>query len=82
VTCVFFAKLAVQVPGQVIPAGLLLTVPEFVAGAATVNWYCDDPPPPELLPDPQPARSRLTAIDEMRHNFFIVNMARQLPRAK
>jgi hypothetical protein len=27
VTCVLFAKLALQVPGQVIPPGLLVTVP-------------------------------------------------------
>jgi phage tail protein X len=37
VTCVFCAKLALHVEGQLIPAGLLVTVPAPTAGAVTVN---------------------------------------------
>ena len=37
VTCVFCGKLAVQVVGQLIPAGLLVIVPVPVAGAVTVK---------------------------------------------
>ena len=37
-TFAFWAKLATQVPGQLIPAGLLVIVPAPAAGAATVNW--------------------------------------------
>ena len=32
------AKPAVQVVGQLMPAGLLVTVPEFCVGMLTVNW--------------------------------------------
>jgi hypothetical protein len=38
VTFVFLAKLAVHVVGQLIPDGLLVTVPELAAGGVTVNW--------------------------------------------
>ena len=37
VTCVPWAKLAVHVVGQLIPAGLLVTVPAPAAGPVTVN---------------------------------------------
>ena len=52
-------KLAVQVPGQLIPAGLLVMVPDPAAGAATVKAYvvgggCV----PMLEPPPQLARKR------------------------
>ncbi len=35
---VFGAKLALQVVGQLIPAGALVTVPESGVGILTVNW--------------------------------------------
>jgi hypothetical protein len=38
VTFVFLAKLAVHVVGQLIPAGVLVTVPEPAVGGVTVNW--------------------------------------------
>jgi len=38
VTFAFLAKLAVHVVGQLIPAGVLVTVPEPAAGGVTVNW--------------------------------------------
>jgi hypothetical protein len=37
VICVFWLKLALHVVGQLIPAGLLVTVPVPMAGAVTVN---------------------------------------------
>jgi hypothetical protein len=37
VSCVFGAKLAVQVVGQLIPAGLLVMVPAPAAGAVTLT---------------------------------------------
>jgi hypothetical protein len=39
VTCVPWAKLALQLPGQVIPLGLLVIVPAPDAGAVTVSVY-------------------------------------------
>ncbi|HVN22163.1 MAG TPA: hypothetical protein VMU05_25475 [Dongiaceae bacterium] len=40
VTCVFAVKVAEQVVGQSIPAGVLVTVPAFAVGILTVsvNW--------------------------------------------
>ena len=67
VTWVFAGKLAVQAVGQLIPAGLLVTVPAPVAGVATVNWYDIGPvfePVPE--PPPQPARSRVGNKDNQK----------------
>lgn len=37
VTCVPAEKLALHVPGQLIPAGLLMTVPEAFPGSVTDN---------------------------------------------
>jgi len=44
-------KLAVQLPGQLIPPELLVTVPPPVPALATVTWTL---PPPEPDPDPDP----------------------------
>jgi hypothetical protein len=74
VICVFFVKLAVQVVGQLIPGGVLDTVPAPVAGAATVNWYdgggggCEFNP----VPPPQPARSRV----DRAHSDILQNASR------
>jgi hypothetical protein len=55
VTCVFRAKLAVQVVGQLIPAGVLVTVPEPAVGGVTVNWnVVADGVPGEVEPLPAP----------------------------
>lgn len=54
-TCVPWAKLAVQVVGQLIPAGLLVTAPAFADDMATVSWNeggCEN----VVFPLPQPAR--------------------------
>jgi len=37
VTCMFCGKLAVQVPGQLIPAGLLVMVPPLAGDAVTAS---------------------------------------------
>ncbi len=37
----FGAKLAPQVVGQLMPAGVLVTLPEFCVGILTVNWKVD-----------------------------------------
>ena len=38
VTCVFWANVAVQVDGQLMPAGVLVTVPVPDVGPVTVSW--------------------------------------------
>jgi hypothetical protein len=55
---VLLGKVAVHVVGQLIPAGVLVTVPVPAAGEVTVNWDDGDDEPPPLLPLPQPARKR------------------------
>jgi hypothetical protein len=40
---------AAQVPGQLIPAGLLVTVPVPEAGGGTVNWYVERENPAEAV---------------------------------
>jgi hypothetical protein len=42
VTCVPLAKFALQVLGQLIPAGVLVTVPEPVPDVVTVSWTGGD----------------------------------------
>lgn len=62
-----------MLPLQSIPAGVLVTVPEFgTVGGVTVNKYCADPDPdPEVLLlelDPQPASSRQNTSDDNKSN--------------
>ena len=67
VTCVFCEKLALQVPGQLIPGGVLVTVPAPVVGAVTANWYNvggGEPVPPH------PARSRVHSTDHVQQNLY------------
>ena len=61
VTFVFWGKLAVQVPGQLIPAGVLVMIPAPAGGAVTVSWKVGvDGVEGELDPmPPQPASSRV-----------------------
>ena len=66
VTCVFWAKLAEHVVGQLIPEGLLTMVPDPVPARVTVNatlvpgtgWGEGDVP---MLPPPQPERRQSRA---------------------
>jgi len=62
VTCVFCAKEALHVEGQLMPAGELVTFPVPDAGPVTVNWKVAGG---ELnneveLPPPHPARKTVT----------------------
>jgi len=69
VTCVFCEKLALQVPGQLIPGGVLVTVPAPMVGTVTANWYNvgggESPVPP-----PHPARSRVHSTDHVHQNLY------------
>jgi hypothetical protein len=55
------AKLAVQVVGQLIPAGLLVIVPAPAAGAVTVNWK--DGVVAVVGGDPRPAQPIINRAD-------------------
>jgi hypothetical protein len=69
VTFVFWGKLAVQVPGQLISAGVLVMVPAPAGGAVTVSWKVGvDGVDGELDPmPPQPASSRVKNATNNTH---------------
>lgn len=81
-TLVFWVKVAEQVPGQLIPAGLLVIVPVPEVGAVTVKANdCIDPPPELLLGEPpQLASSRAdTTHRDAKQNFDRELMAQNTP---
>lgn len=77
VTFVLAGKLAVQVLGQLIPAGLLVIVPDPAAGAATVNTYEVGGGGVLILEPPQPARSRVKRVDKHVHQNLFVDFKRR-----
>jgi hypothetical protein len=82
VTFVFWGKLALHVDGQLIPAGLLVIVPEPVGGAITANWNVGvDGLDGELepAPAPHPASIRVNrankAINQNDWNDFMTHFS-------
>lgn len=74
VTCVPDEKLAVQVEPQLIPAGVLVTVPEPFPLGCTVSWtepgfsgavWAVPPPQPTSRPRPTQIPSEITALENM-----------------
>lgn len=68
-TCVFCGKVAVQVEGQRMPAGALVTVPAPAGGGVTVNWNeeaagsgCGGE---DCTVTPQPVRKKMASAEKM-----------------
>ena len=83
-TCVPCEKLAVQVDGQLIPAGLLVIVPAPAGGAMAVNWGVGGGGGVDFITDPQPASVRVDkATNEINHNdeaAFMAQFSRNLSK--